>query len=496
MLEVEHLAKSFGPIKALRDVSLSLAAGHVRAVCGENGAGKSTLMRLLMGVSRPDAGSIKLDGKSVSIGNPQEAQRLGIALVAQELSLAPDLSILDNIWLGNRTVPLFHRRKEFRRRAAAALALLGVDFGLDTRVSRLTMGQRQIVEIARLLVREARVLILDEPTATLSDVEIERMMAVLRTLRAQGKGILYVTHRLSEVFKICDSVTVLRNGADVGSATIDQIDRERLIALMLGRSFSDMYPAVVATGTADQGLEITDLEVSGHVQAFSLFAPRGRITCIAGQVGAGASAVTRAIAGLVPGATGTVVLDGRPLPLGSLGQRVRRNVTFISEDRATEGIFDRNVLENLVASRVQDHARCGLISWLSLRRFADKLCGEVAIDAQRLGAQAFDLSGGNQQKLLFARALGGQTPGVILINEPTRGVDVGARAEIYRLLREFCERGYVLLMTSSDLEEVVGISDVVVTLYRGKIVSTYQHSRIDMAHILADITHPIGAKAA
>jgi ribose transport system ATP-binding protein/rhamnose transport system ATP-binding protein len=190
------------------------------------------------------------------------------------------------------------------------------------------------------------------------------------------------------------------------------------------------------------------------------------------------------------------VLDGRPLPLGSLGQRVRRNVTFISEDRATEGIFDRNVLENLVASRVQDHARCGLISWLSLRRFADKLCGEVAIDAQRLGAQAFDLSGGNQQKLLFARALGGQTPGVILINEPTRGVDVGARAEIYRLLREFCERGYVLLMTSSDLEEVVGISDVVVTLYRGKIVSTYQHSRIDMAHILADITHPIGAKAA
>jgi ribose transport system ATP-binding protein/rhamnose transport system ATP-binding protein len=322
------------------------------------------------------------------------------------------------------------------------------------------------------------------------------MMAVLRTLRAQGKGILYVTHRLSEVFKICDSVTVLRNGADVGSATIDQIDRERLIALMLGRSFSDMYPAVVATGTADQGLEIRDLDVPGNVKAFSLFAPRGRITCIAGQVGAGAGAVTRAIAGLLPGATGTVMLDGRPLPLGSLGQRLRRNVTFISEDRATEGIFDRNVLENLVASRVQDHARCGLISWLSLRRFANKLCGEVAIDAHRLGAQAFDLSGGNQQKLLFARALGGQTPGVILINEPTRGVDVGARAEIYRLLREFCQRGYVLLMTSSDLEEVVGISDIVVTLYRGRIVSTYQHPSIDMPQILADITHPIGAKAA
>jgi ABC-type sugar transport system ATPase subunit len=206
--------------------------------------------------------------------------------------------------------------------------------------------------------------------------------------------------------------------------------------------------------------------------------------------------VTRAIAGLIPGATGTVMLDGRPLPLGSVSQRVRRNITFVSEDRAAEGLFNRSVLENLVASRVPDHASCGFISWPSLRRFAGQLCAEVAVDRRRLGDQAFDLSGGNQQKLLFARALGGSKPGVILINEPTRGVDVGARAEIYRLLREFCHRGYVLLMTSSDLEEVVGISDTVVTLYRGRIVSMYQRSRIDMADILADITHPVPAKAA
>jgi ABC-type sugar transport system ATPase subunit len=175
---------------------------------------------------------------------------------------------------------------------------------------------------------------------------------------------------------------------------------------------------------------------------------------------------------------------------------VRRNITFVSEDRAAEGLFNRSVLENLVASRVPDHASCGFISWPSLRRFAGQLCAEVAVDRRRLGDQAFDLSGGNQQKLLFARALGGSKPGVILINEPTRGVDVGARAEIYRLLREFCHRGYVLLMTSSDLEEVVGISDTVVTLYRGRIVSMYQRSRIDMADILADITHPVPAKAA
>lgn len=496
MLDVEHLSKSFGPIKALRGVSLSLAAGEVRAVCGENGAGKSTLMQLLMGVSQPDGGVIKLDGTAVAIGSPQHAQRLGIALVAQELSLAPDLSILDNIWLGSRAVPLFHRRVALRRRAAAALAVLGVDYSVDTRVSKLTVGQRQIVEIARMLVRDARILILDEPTATLSDVEIERMMSALRNLKAQGKSVLYVTHRLGEVFEICDTVTVLRNGADVGSASVQEINRARLIDLMLGRSFNEMYPEPIAQKPAAQGLEIKDLNIPGNVSGFSLVAPRGRITCIAGQVGAGAAAVTRAIAGLVPGTTGTILLDGTPLQLCSIGQRVRRNITFISEDRAAEGIFDRSVLENLVASRVPNHASGGFVSWPSLRRFAAKLCAEVTVDTRRLGAQAFELSGGNQQKLLFARAMGGNNPGVILINEPTRGVDVGARAEIYRLLREFCRRGYVLLITSSDLEEVVGISDLIVTVYRGKIVSTYQYAQVKMADVLADITHPVTTKAA
>src|SRR6185437_11384921 len=202
-----------------------------------------------------------------------------------ELSLAPDLSILDNIWLGNRTVPLFHRRKEFRRRAADALALLGVDFGLDTRVSRLTIGQRQIVEIARLLVRDARILILDEPTATLSDVEIERMMSALRGLKAKGNSVLYVTHRLGEVFDICDSVTVLRNGANVATAAVADIDRQRLIEFMLGRAFEEMYPEPAPPAPTTQSLTISNLRIPGVVSGFSMVAPRGQITCIAGQVG-------------------------------------------------------------------------------------------------------------------------------------------------------------------------------------------------------------------
>jgi ABC-type sugar transport system ATPase subunit len=492
MLVARQLAKSFGQVEALRGVSLTLATGEIRGVCGENGAGKSTLMKLLMGIICPDSGAIEIDGHAQPIDSPQKAQELGLALVAQELSLAPQLSVLDNIWLGNRTVPFLHRRAKFRRRATEALSLLGVDYDLDRPVRTLTLGERQMVEIARLLVRDARILILDEPTATLSDVEIERMMSALRGLKAKGRGILYVTHRLGEVFEICDSVTVLRNGTDVATHAVADINRQKLIELMLGRSFEEMYPAPAASAPATQSLVISNLYISGAVSDFSLTAPRGQITCIAGQVGAGAATVIRSLAGLVPEASGTVVLDGVALPLGSISSRVKRNVTFVSEDRGRDGIFRRNVLENLVAAKLPKYTRAGLLSWAGLRRLGRELCLRVTLDERRLGANAFDLSGGNQQKILFARALGNEEPGVILINEPTHGVDVGARAEIYRLLREFCAMDYILLMASSDLEEVVGIADTVVTMYRGKMVSRYQRGRINMSAILADITHPTG----
>jgi ribose transport system ATP-binding protein/rhamnose transport system ATP-binding protein len=492
MLVVRDLTKSFGRVEALRGVSLSLAAGEIQAVCGENGAGKSTLMKLLMGIFQPDAGAIEIDGRPAAIGGPQHAQRLGLALVAQELSLAPALSVLDNIWLGDAGVPLFHRRARLREKAAAALAELGVEYDLDRPVGGLSMGERQIVEIARLLARDARILILDEPTATLSDIEIERMMEALRRLKAKGRSILYVTHRLGEVFAVCDTVSVLRNGRGVAYGKVAGTSREQLIEQMLGRTFEKMYPDPGSGAASREALVVEGLDVPGAVSGFSVVAERGRITCIAGQVGAGASLVTRAIAGLVPGATARVALDGVPLPLGSVARGKARGIVFVSEDRAGEGIFRRSVLENVVAARIPDNTRGGILSWASLRRLGAELCRRVTVDRSRLGASAFELSGGNQQKLLFARALGDGRPGVLLINEPTRGVDVGARVEIYRLLREFCGLGYAILMTSSDLEEVVGMSDAVVTMYRGSIVSRYDRGQIGMSAILADITHPAG----
>ena len=498
ILSVERVTKSYTGVTALRDVSFSLDHGEIRGICGENGAGKSTFVKILMGITQPDSGSIRIGGQVREIRGPRQAQGLGLGFVAQELSLAPHLSIFDNIWLGSAGVPLFHRRPELRQRAQQALTDLGVgDWDIDRPVGALAIGQRQIVEIARLLARDARVLILDEPTATLSDSEIERILAVLKGLKSHGRSVIYISHRLGEVFELCDTVTVFRNGEHVATRPVGEVTRERLIELMLGRPFDEMYPEVQAHPDGGDALVIEGLTVPGMVHGFSTIAPRGKILCVAGQLGSGATTVTRALAGLVPGAAGRVTLDGRTMRLGSVPHCVARNVFFLSEDRAAEGLFQSmRVLDNLVATRLGEHSRLGVLSWPELRRIGAGLAERVGVDRTRLGAPAVNLSGGNQQKLLFGRTLERAEPGVLLMNEPTRGIDVGARAEIYRLMREMCDLGYALVMTSSDLEEVVGIADIVVTIYRGRAVARYERARIAMSTILADITHPAAQAAA
>jgi ribose transport system ATP-binding protein/rhamnose transport system ATP-binding protein len=494
ILAVEGLTKRFGPNVVLKNVSLALDAQEIRAICGENGAGKSTLVKIVTGVHPADGGTVLIDGRPTMIADPQQAQQLGIALVSQELSLAPALSVLDNIWLGNHTVPLFHKRRQFRARAGAALEKIGLgDLPLDTRVAELSIGRRQLVEMARMLTRDARVFILDEPTATLSDIEIERIFAALRALKAEGKSVIYITHRLGEVFDICDTVSVLRNGELVGTWRTAEIDRAQLMEMMLGRSMEEMYPRWESRPGALM-LTAKNLCVPPVVQNFNLRAERGMVICLAGQLGSGAIDVLRALAGLTPDATGEVAVMGQPLRLRSVPNAQAAKVQFISEDRAGEGIFLRlRVGQNLVATRLAKHTRFGMLARQGLRSAAARLAAAVGVDRARLNSSADELSGGNQQKLAFGRAIGGEEPGVLLMNEPTRGVDVGARAEIYRLIRQFCDRGYCLVMASSDIEEVLGIADVIISMYRGRQVASYRRGEADLQRVLADITHPVAA---
>jgi ribose transport system ATP-binding protein/rhamnose transport system ATP-binding protein len=490
ILSIDRISKRFGAVAALQDVSLSLQSGEVRAICGENGAGKSTLVKILMGIQQPDAGSITIDGVVQHVQSPRDAQSFGLAQVAQELSIVPSLSILDNIWLGNTNVPIFHRRESLRKQAREALSRLGAGhYDLDGLAGSLTIGQCQMVEIARLLVRNAKILILDEPTATLSDTEIANIFAAVRALKVEGRSIIYITHRLGEVFTLCDTVSVMRNGRHIVTKPVGEFDRESLIELMLGRSFESMYQKVPGRPAGDPALAVTELRVAGAVENFSMTVPSGRLVCIAGQVGSGAHQVLRAIAGLST-ATGKISVRGRAMRLNSAATAREHEVHFISEDRAAEGIFARmRVLDNVVASRLPSASRFGILSWPSLRRVAGWLIEKVGVDGKRLNSSIGELSGGNQQKVLFGRVMG-QPVGVLLMNEPTRGVDVGARAEIYKLMRAFCDDGFGLLMTSTDLEEIVGVADIVITMYRGRAVGRYEGDAIELKTILTDITHP------
>lgn len=497
LLSVSGVSKRFGAVEALKQVSLQAYAGEVLAICGENGAGKSTLMKVLMGIHQPDSGHIEIDGRQMQIANPRMGQSRGIALVSQELSLAPDLSVEDNIWLGSVRVPFLHRTSELRRRAAEALAALGFDADavLSRPVGELSIAERQLVEIARNLCRDARVLLLDEPTATLSDSDIERLFQAIAGLRAKGCAVMYITHRIAEVLQICDRATVLRNGEVVGTEPTSRLDRSRLVEMMIGQRLGDVYQHEKrsAPAAAEPLLSVRNLVVPGSVSGISFDVYPGQIVGIAGQIGSGAAEVVRAIAGLVPAARGRLSLKGREQAIRSRAAMREAGIAFISEDRAAEGLFLRRpIRENLVAASLAELCTAGYLSPSRLDGRAAAVAAEVGVDAARLAQPAGVLSGGNQQKLAFGRCLapqGDRVPSLILMNEPTRGVDIGARAELYKIMRGLCRRNFGLLMHTTDLEEMLGLADVILTMYRGRLVKIYPGDRATLATLITDITH-------
>lgn len=492
-LELADISHSFGAVRALTGVSLSVAPGEIRGLCGHNGAGKSTLISIVAGLITPDAGTVGVDGVQVQFSGPRDAQASGIAWVDQELSMVPSLTIAENLALGSSGLGLLRSRA--RERASASEQLEPVGLGHrqpDELVSSLSLGERQLVEIARALGRGARLLILDEPTATLTDLEIERVFAAVRRVAAAGCSVIFVSHRLREVLDLCDSVTVMRDGSVVTEAPTAALTAPQLVEAMLGEQ-----PARAATdrreSEGDVVLSVRGLSVGGRVHRFSHDFHRGRVYGIAGQVGAGASEVLRALAGLMPAASGEVQVLGEPLNMRHPVRARRSGLGFVANDRKSEGLFlGRSVAENLTATRLAEVSRFGLLSRGTERARAHEIAEYVRVAADRVEHPVGLLSGGNQQKAFVGRYVLDQSVRVLLVDEPTRGVDVGGRAAIHDLLTNAAREGLTVIFATSDLEELLELAATVITMRAGRVVGVYAD---DVSHqtVLADLTHRDGA---
>jgi ABC-type sugar transport system ATPase subunit len=465
LLSVEGISKSFPGVRALADVDFELRAGEVHALVGENGAGKSTLVKVLGGGVVPDAGEVRLDGAPLPFGDPLAARRRRVDIIYQEFTLVPQLTAAENIFLGRERGRVLLRRAEMRREAQAILDRLGAAVDANAPVASLGVAQQQMVEIARALGGHPRVLVLDEPTASLSEREATRLFDILRDLRAAGLGIIYISHRLAEVFAIADRVTVLRDGRRVATAPVTGLDRAQLIRWMVGRDLADEFPPrTVEAG--DVLLEVRRLAAAPYFSDVSLTVRRGEIVGLAGLVGAGRTSVGLALYGAIR-ANGDVLLRGRPYKPARPRDAATAGVAYVTEDRAGAGLFPLlTACSNVTIADLGRFARFGIVS----RRREHEAAGGAAASVGfrgALGQPAGALSGGNQQKLLIARDLL-EPPQLLILDEPTRGIDVGAKREIYDVMNRLSADGIGILMISSELPEVLGMSDRIVVMREGR----------------------------
>src|SRR5215217_499066 len=470
IVELRDAARSYGAVRALRDANLVLRAGEVRGLIGENGAGKSTLVKVLGGVVRRDAGDMRANGESVDFHSPHDARDAGIAVIYQEPTLFPDLSIAENVVMGYHPRAALGRidRGAMHRQVQALLDRLGVQLASDRPVRGLSIADQQIVEIAKALSFDARVLIMDEPTAALSGPEVERLFAVVRTLREHGAAVLFISHRLEEVFEICDTATVMRDGAVVHDARIADMTPDEMVRRMVGRELSAMFPKQDAA-VGDSVLKVHRLTREGVFFDVSFEVRAGEIVALAGLVGAGRSEVARAIFGIDKPDAGHVEVGGRTLPPGRPLAAMRAGIGFVPEDRRQQGlVMDLSIARNATMTRTGALARGGLIGSGAENRLATEWATRLQLKFHRLEDPVGFLSGGNQQKVVLAKWLATQ-PKLLILDEPTRGIDVGTKSEVHRLMSELAGRGLAVLMISSELPEVLGMADRVLVMHEGRL---------------------------
>ena len=470
-LEVKGIDKFFPGTQALSKVNFQLRKGEIHAVVGENGAGKSTLMNVIDGVYTPDAGEIFINGRKVEIRDPLAAQRLGIGFVHQEIALCPDVTVAENLYMASINTSkafLVNYGELFAKTAEALQSLHPID--PQKNVGDLSISSQQVVEIAKALTLDCRILILDEPTAALTESETDALFQIMKRLRDQGISIIYISHRMAEVFAHCDRVSVLRDGKYIGTYDVAQTTSTEVVNKMVGREIGDLYPVKSKhpTGTTDVLLEIRGFSDEGrfHDIGFELYA--GEILGFSGLVGAGRSELAKAICGLYPKKKGEVVFRGKRLNIRSYEDAILQGIVYLTEDRKSEGLFlEMSISANIGAMNLKEISSGGLIDRKRISALSHRMADKLNIKYSNLMQLASSLSGGNQQKVLIAKLLS-IDPAIIIMDEPTRGIDVGAKSEIHRLLRELANQGIGVIMISSELPEIIGMCDRVMVMHEGR----------------------------
>ena len=491
LLEISGVRKAFPGVVALDNVQFRLRAGTVHALMGENGAGKSTLMKIIAGVYTPDEGELRVKGRSLQLQGPLDALNNGIAMIHQELNLMPFMTVAENIWI--RREPLtrlgFVDHGELRRRTQALFDRLAIDIDPEVEVRNLSIASRQMVEIAKAVSFESDVLIMDEPTSALTDKEVEHLFRIIRQLRAAGKGIVYITHKMNELFEIADEVSVFRDGKYIDTQRSTEVTRDDIIRMMVGRDITQMFPkATVPIG--EVVLSVKDLGVDGIFRGITFELRAGEILGLAGLVGSGRSNVAEALFGVVPATQGEIRIHGEKVTISTPAQALAHRMAFLTEDRKDTGCFLLlDILANMEAAVLsQRYVKNGFVQEGELKRDCEAMSAKLRVKTPNLQETIQNLSGGNQQKVLVGRWLLTH-PKILILDEPTRGIDVGAKAEIHRLISQLAGQGVAVLMISSEMPEVLGMSDRILVMHEGRQTGIVERQDADQVTIMELASH-------
>lgn len=479
------ICKSFGANKVLGGVNLHVRPGEVHALMGENGAGKSTLMNILTGIHKADAGTIMVDGKEVTFRNNKDAEEHGIAFIHQELNIWPNLSVLENLFLMNQPKTRFGTIdfKKMREMAEAKCQEIGIELPLDEIAGECSVGQQQMTEITRSLMLDAKTVIMDEPTAALTERETDRLFDVMRKLKNKGVSIIYISHRMEEVFANCDTITVMRDGQTISSRPTEETNMDQIVGDMVGRVMSEYYPARTNV-PGDEVFRVEGFTQPGVFQDISFNLRKGEILGVAGLMGAGRTEIMRAIFGVDPHESGKLYFEGKEIHIKNPGDAIRQGFGFITENRKTEGlILDFSIERNIALPSEERLAKSHVINDKNEFDFSSELSKRLGVKAQDINLSASTLSGGNQQKVVIAKWVG-MHPKLLILDEPTRGIDIGAKKDIYDLMNELTANGVSIIMVSSELPEVIGMSDRILVIHEGRAAGIVEHKDATQTRIM------------